>query len=111
MALYANNNTTAPVWVVSAPTDYNVTMTNADTEYSQLLPAGCKRFSMTVRDGVATDNFRTAFVTGKVATPTAPFEKLPCTIGIVEQDVNFAAQTVYFACSAAGKIMQIRAWV
>jgi hypothetical protein len=111
MALYANNNTTAPVWVVSAPTIYNVTMTNADTEYSQLLPAGCKRFAMSVIGGAAADIFRVAFVTGKVATPTAPYLQYPGDVEYFEDDVNLAAQTVFFADDSAGKVMQIVAWV
>lgn len=100
-----------PILSVSEPTIYNVTMTNADTEYSQALPAGCKRFSLSVQAGAAADIFRVAFVTGKVATPTAPFLQYPGDVEYFEDDVNLAAQTVYFADDSAGKVMQILAWV
>jgi hypothetical protein len=94
------------------PAIYNVTLTSADTEYSQALPAGCKRFSVSIRDGVGTNNFRIAFVTGKVATPTAPYLKYPCTVEYSQGDIEFpAAKTVYIAGSNAGDVAQIEAWV
>lgn len=48
----------------------NVTLTLADTEYSQSLPVGTRYFSMQCRTGY---DVRYAFITGKVATPTAPY--------------------------------------
>ncbi len=87
---------------------YNVTMTTADTEYSQALPAGCKRYRISLQSQDTA--FRIAYESGKVATPTAPYYN--ANIGeIIDVDqVNLAATTVYFACAAAGKIMQIEAW-
>jgi hypothetical protein len=87
-------------------------MTNADTEYSQALPVNCKRFSISVRAGDSSKNYRVAYVTGKVAAPTAPYIQLPCDIEYVESGILFeAATTLYFACSEAGKVAQIIAWV
>lgn len=87
---------------------YNVTMTTADTEYNQALPAGCKRYRISLQSQDTA--FRIAYEAGKVATPTAPYYN--ANIGeIIDVDqVNLAAATVYFACAAAGKIMQIEAW-
>jgi len=93
------------------PFIYNVTMTNADTEYSQALPAGCKSFSLSVQAPDKTKYFRYAYVTGKVATPTAPYKIYTCDVEAYQENVNLDAQTIYFACNEAGKVMQIEAWV
>ena len=103
--------TSSDLGVATTPYIYNVTMTLADTEYSQALPAGCKAYALSVQDGDATKNFRYAFVTGKVATPTAPFVKCLCTDVPYAENLNLTAATLYFACSEAGKVMQIEAWV
>lgn len=110
MIKYANGDQ-APSWTVQTPTVYNVTMTNADTEYSQALPAGCKRFSLSIRGGVSTDVLRFAYVTGKVATPTAPYMQMTGDAEKYEMDLSLDAQTLYFACAGAGKVAQIEAWV
>jgi len=92
---------------------YNLTMTDANTEYSQALPANCKYFTLQTEDGTAV---RIAFVTGKVATPTAPYftiransaynspEKVnPCT-------TPGTPLTVFAACADAGKVLQLICW-
>jgi hypothetical protein len=89
------------------PTLYNVTMTNANTEYSQALPAKTKRFSIKTRDGTA---FRTAFVAGKVAAPTAPYETVPANWEYYEDLLYVTGLTLYFGCAAAGKIVEITVW-
>jgi hypothetical protein len=91
----------------AVPSIYNVTMTTADTEYSQVLPANCKGFTMSIIDPVGTANFRVAFVTGKVATPTVPYLKFDDCTGYFEDTIKLATSTLYFACSGAGKVMQI----
>lgn len=89
---------------------FNVTMTLADTQYSQALPFGTKKVRITT-DAAVTDNFRVAYVTGKVATPTAPYLKYLGTGEHKIEDIWFEDTTVYFACSTTGKIAQIEAWV
>lgn len=101
----------SPVYAANTPTIYNVTMTNADTEYSQALPAGCKAFSLSVQAPDKTKYFRYAYVTGKVATPTAPYKTYTCDVEAYQENLNLDAQTLYFACNEAGKVMQIEAWV
>jgi len=91
----------------TTPVIYNVTMTLADTEYSQALPASTKRFSIRTRDGTA---FRMAFVTGKVAAPTEPYFSILANIPYIEEQIEVAALTLYFGCGDAGKICEIVAW-
>lgn len=89
------------------PVIYNVTVTTADTEYSQVLPASTKRFRIVLADGAG---FRLAFVTGKVATPTAPYWTQPANIPYTEEMVEPATLTLYFACGTGTKVAQIVAW-
>lgn len=102
----------ANLFSAGTPYIYNVTLTAADTEYSQQLPAGCKRFAVSIQGGQATTNFRVAFVTGKVATPTAPYLKLSGDMEYWESDINtINPLAVYVASSNAGDVAQIVAWV
>jgi len=55
------------------PEDINVTVTPADTEVSRVLPKGTKYFSVQCRTAF---DMRIAFRTGRVATPTAPYETI-----------------------------------
>lgn len=111
MSNYKNNGATAPSWAPTTPSILNVALTAADTEYSQALPNGTKRFAVSVMDGIATDNLRFAYATGKVATPTAPYMKMPQNIEYVEENVNLDTVTIYLASSAAGKTAQIICWL
>jgi len=90
------------------PTKYAATITSADTEYSQALPAGTKQFSIHLRDMSA---FRLAYVTGKVATPTDPYETIPAGAEKYIENVELSALTLYFAAPVGGKVAEIEAWV
>ena len=92
---------------VTAATIYNVTMTSADTEYSQALPANTKRFSLQC---LTNFDVRFAFVTGKVAAPTAPYALVRAGMNYYEENLNLAAVTVYVACADAAKVAEIVAW-
>jgi len=92
--------------LAETPTIFNVTMANANTEYSQALPATTRRFSIKNRNGTA---FRVAFATGKVATPTEPYLTIPANSEYYEDDLR-ADLTLYFACASAGKTVEIIAW-
>lgn len=84
---------------------YNVTMTNADTEYSQALHVNAKAFFIHTRDE---SPFRIAFVTGKVATPVAPWGTVLAGKGMWFSGLESGDQlTVYFASDSAGKIIEI----
>jgi len=86
---------------------YNITMTNANTEYSQALPTGTKRFTLQCR---GTYDIRYAFETGKVATPTAPYMTLKAGMVYYEDDLNLTSRTIYLACGTAGQVVEIICW-
>ena len=94
----------------SVPTVFNVTLTNADTEYSQALPADTKKLLVSIRSGVVGDNYRLAFVTGKVATPTAPYVYLTEDLPYSVEGVDIAEGTLYLASSQAAVVAEITAW-
>lgn len=100
----------ASVKAPTTPVIYNTTMTLADTEYSQALPSGCKRFQIKIRRGVTTEYLRYAFVTGKVATSVAPYGEMPGDGLYFEDGVDLTGVTIYFACSAAARVAEIYAW-
>ena len=87
--------------------EYNVTMTSADTEYSQALPSGTRKLTMRVRDGTAA---RYAWDTGKVATPTEPYQTLRANSDYTIDGISLSGKTIYFACASASKVMEIEAW-
>jgi len=93
----------------AAPTVYNVTLTNANTEYSQALPANTRGFEFQAQSEALV---RFAFVTGKVATPTAPWLTLKAGDAYSSPQINQAASpsTLYLASPTAGTIVEILAW-
>ena len=93
---------------VTTPTVYNVTLTTADTQYSQALPANTKEFRFRCR---TLFDVRYAWVTGKVATPTAPYLTLPAGSDYYSDWNNLASQTLFLASSEAGVIAEIEVWV
>lgn len=91
----------------TTPTKYAVVMTNADTEYSQALPANTKKFRIHLRDLTA---FRLAYITGNVATPIDPYETIPANQEKYEDGLFLVSTTLYFASAGAGKTAEIEAW-
>ncbi len=104
---FATETTLAKTIPAATPTIYNVTMTNANTEYSQALPASTKKFLIHTRVGEA---FRLAFETGKVATPTAPYFSITPSDAYSEDLVLSSAITLYFASATAGAVAEIITW-
>lgn len=104
---FATETSLAKTTPATTPAIYNVTMTNANTEYSQALPASCKKFLIHTRAGEA---FRLAFATGKVATPTEPYFSITPSDAYSEDLVLGAAITLYFASATAGAVAEIIAW-
>ena len=104
----------SPGSYASNPVIYNVTMTLADTEYSQQLSIYTKKFMVHTRDETS---FRLAYETGKVATPTAPYLTIPADARWHDEDLNTGVVpsewdgTLYFASDDAGKIIEIMEWV
>ena len=91
----------------TTPTEYEITMTSADTQYSQALPANTKKFSIQCTDSIET---RISVVDGKVATPTMPYETLYAGQTYWDDGVYLSSKTIYAACGSAGKKMFVRAW-
>ena len=96
------------------PTVTNVTCTSADTEYTIVLPAGVKMFQAKCRDedGVDTiDDIRLAWVTGKVATPTAPYSIIPKGMAYWEENVDIRdTATIFVASPASGAVTELLYW-
>lgn len=90
-------------------TDYNVTLTNADTEYSQALPANCRLFEFQCRTDVAV---RWSKTTGKVAGPTAPYKTLKAGDYYYSPPLNQAASpdTLYFAAAVGSLVVELTVW-
>lgn len=92
---------------VTTPTVYNLTLTSADTEYSQALPANTREVRFRCRTAY---DVRFAWVTGKVATPTAPYLTLPAGSDYYSDNDNLASQTLYLASAQAGVVVEIECW-
>lgn len=89
------------------PFSFNLTLTDADTEYSQLLPSGVKELRFRCR---SSNSIRYAFITGKVATPTAPYFTLPAGSDYFSDSDDLTGTILYFASSTSGVIVELEAW-
>jgi len=89
------------------PNEYTVTLTSADTEYSQALPAGTKALEFWARESV---DIRFSFAPGKVATPTEPYHTLKAGTTYYKENINLTGKTLYLASSEAGSHVEIIAW-
>lgn len=99
LATSANQNIPA-----TTEAEYNITCTNVNTEYSQALPANTRSFEFQNRSGNA---LRWSFTTGKVATPTAPYNTLKAGGVEFKEGVNLTSKTLYFASATAGDIVEL----
>jgi hypothetical protein len=75
---------------------YNVTLTAADTEYSQALPEYTKFVYIQCRDS---ENVRGAFVTGKVAGSTSPYFTIKEDGSLALEGAALRSKTLYLATS------------
>ena len=91
----------------AAPTLYAVTLTSANTEYSQALPNPTRGISIKCRSAAA---IRYAWVTGKVAAPTDPYQTIPANTEYSMDDIKYTSPTLYLASASAGVIVEIEAW-
>lgn len=91
----------------TTPVTYNVTMTLANTEYSQALPANATRFSLQCHTNFA---IRFAYETGRVAAPIAPYSICKAGWNYYEQDIDATGRTLYFACANAAQVAEVIAW-
>lgn len=93
--------------VAATPHIYNVTLTLANTEYSQVLPAGTKKFTIHERGG---NTFRLSFETGRVAAPTEPYVTVEEDQPYWEDHLYLTGVTVYLADPTGGRVIEIIAW-
>lgn len=97
--------------VLKPGTPINLTLTLVDTEYTTNLPAGCQHFSVQCRTSF---DCRMAFVTGKVATPTAPYATLKSGqtySSPVKMSLAPGFEALFFASAQAGVVMEIIPWI
>ena len=87
--------------------EYNVTLTNASTEFSQALPANCRKLILRCRTA---DTVRYAWATGKVATPTVPYQTLRASAEYALDGINVASGIIYLASATAGVVVEMEAW-
>ena len=108
-AIYNPAGMTLADIATTTQTDYNVTLTNADTEYSQALPANCRGFEFQCRTDVA---IRWSKTTGKVAGPVAPYKTLKTGDYYWSPPLNQGAapDTLYFAAAVGGLVVELTAW-
>lgn len=87
---------------------YNLTLTNADTEYSQALPETCSYFTIQARTSAAV---RWSWETGKVATPTAPYNTMKAGSSYsTPEKIKVRSGTLYFGTASAGTVVEIVAY-
>ena len=87
---------------------YNIVITNINTEYSQALPTGCRGFEFWTRSG---ELVRFAFTTGKVAGSTNPYFTLRR--GATYQStgvLDLSSKVLYVASATAGDVVELITW-
>lgn len=90
------------------PVTYNLDLTVADTEYSYELPAGTIHIEVHALEG---NDIRRAWVTGKVAGPTADYDTIPGNSSYIRDDLHpNAGLTLYLACGVTGETALIETW-
>ena len=89
------------------PNEYNVTLTNADQEYYQMIPDNCRRLVFRCRTDY---DVRFAWTNNKVASPTPPYQTLKAGSEYVLTESFLRNKTLYLASSQAGVVVEIEAW-
>ena len=90
------------------PTVYNVTLTDVDTEYSQALPSSTREIRFRCR---TLFDVRFAWITGKVATPTAPYLTLPAGSDYYSDDSDITGRSLFLASDEAGVVVELEVWL
>jgi hypothetical protein len=94
--------------MASNPVPYNLVLTDANTEYSQALPANTKMVHFQARTNV---DVRFAFVTGKVGGSTSPFATLKAGQSYSLDMGAYGNLTLFLASSVAGTVVEIICYV
>lgn len=94
----------AIVYRSTTPINYSVTMTLANTEYSQTLPTQCKKFTIKCRGEY---DIKLAFAVNESGTN---YMTIPTPQNYWEDLIRDASLTLYFQCGTAAQVAEITAW-
>ena len=103
----SEDNRISPVASSTNGVIYNITIADINTQYSQALPSGVKKFTFQNRADI---DIRWALVTGKVATPTAPYFTLKAGMNHYEDNLNLSGKTLYVASGTASQVVELIIW-
>jgi len=94
--------------ITGPPTIFNVTVTSANSEESQALPIGTKKFEIKVRDNT---EMRLGFITGAPAVG-GNYITMPSGSIFWEDDsrMSLTGVSLFFETKEAGQIVEILAW-
>ena len=94
--------------MLKTATTANVSLASADTEYTYELPAGTVKIEVHALLG---NDIRRAWVTGKVAGPTSPYDTIPGNSSYVVSDIHpNSGLTLYLACAVGGETALVEVW-
>ena len=96
-----NPATNDSVAVGTTPAIYNLTMTLANTEYSQALPTGTRALTIKNRGHYAT---QFSYTNGASNTT---FITIPAGMYYYEEQVNLTGKTIYAQCPQAAQVLEI----
>jgi len=91
--------------VAKTPTVINKTLTTQNTEYSQALPAGTKRFTLQARTGVDVKLCFTALASGTT------YITIKSGSSYSEEGLELSSKTLYMQAGSDGVVVEIVAWV
>ena len=94
-------------YVVEEAEVFNITLTNANQQYSQALPSSTREFRFRCRTSFA---LRFAFESGKVASPTSPYLTLPVDAEYASDNNDLTGKKLYLASSEAGVVVELELW-
>lgn len=89
----------------SKPTIYNLTLTSANTEYSQALSAKTKKVLIRERSGGS--DIKLAYTSGESGTN---YITIPASTSKWLDSVYLRGRTLYMQCADAGKVVEIEEW-
>lgn len=91
--------------VANTPTIINKTLTTQNTEYSQALPAGTKRFTLQARTAVDVKLCFTALASGTT------YITVKSGSSYSEEGLDLSSKTLYMQAGSDGVVVEIVAWV
>lgn len=87
--------------------DYQVAITDANTEYPLVLPDQVKAIEIQCRDST---DIRASFTTGKVASSVSPFQTIKGGARYVKEHLYLNKHTLYLAAGSGSKVVEVRVW-